>query len=755
MKELRSRTQSIGDERVLKLAVGRNPVRLSAVVAFALFLFFESAFGQEQKPWSLEEIFGSSKFATKTLSSVQWVNGGRKFSYLETDSTDNLRDLYVYNVADGKRELVIDGPMLSTLPPEKPMTIASYEWSSDYEKILITGSLPARRVKSGGDFGVFDVQRKTFRVLTASNEEQAIIRFSPDGSKIGFVRSNNLYVMDVATGVEIQLTTDGSETILNGRFDWVYEEEFSIIDGWEWSPDGRRIAFWRLDQAAVPTFPLIRYPDDDGHSTTELMRYPKAGDPNSIVSIGVVEISDGETVWMDIGTNTDIYIPRIQWTNDPGILSIQRLNRGQDTLELILANVEDGTTKTILTETDTAWLDVENGSLRFLNDNQRFLWTSFRDGYNHVYLYHLDGTLERQVTGGLWEVTSVVGVNERRGLIYFVSTEASPLERHLYSIRFDGTGLRRLTGAPGWHTIDFSPDHLVFIDSHSSVHSPTNIVLRSNDGTRVAQLVSNDTAKFEGYRFGDHRFFSVKITDGDTLNAWMIKPPDFDPLRQYPVLMYVYGGAGSQTVMNSWGGSRYLWHQMLAEKGYIIVSVDNRGTGARGKAFMQQTHLRYGLREAADYVETALYLSTLSYVDPARIGIWGWSGGGYMTCLSMTVGAGHFKTGIAVAPVTDWKFYDTIYTERYMDTPKRNPEGYRLTSAVARASDMTGNLLIIHGTTDDNVHWQNTIAFVDKLISHGKQVRTMFYPGRAHGISGGKTTLHLYTLMTSFLVENL
>jgi dipeptidyl-peptidase-4 len=718
-------------------------------------IFFSSATAQEARPWSLEEIFASSAFAMKSLSSVQWMNDGRKFSYLETDSTDGLRDLYVYHVADGRRELVIDGAKLSTQPPEKPMSIASYEWSTDGERVLITGSLPARQVKTGGNFGVFDLRQQSFRLLSATNEEQAIIKFSPDGSRIGFVRGNNLYVMNVSTGTETQLTTDGSETILNGKFDWVYEEEFSIIDGWEWSPDGKRIAFWRLDQSPVPTFPLIRYPMDEGHPTTELMRYPKAGDPNSLVKIGVIDVSDGETVWMDIGTHTDIYIPRIQWTNDPTILSIQHLNRGQDTLRLFLANVLDGTTQTVLMETDTAWLDVENGSIHFLQDRRRFLWTSFRDGYNHIYLYQMDGTLERQVTKGPWEVTSVVAFNERRGLIYFMSTQASLLERHLYSIKLNGTGLRKLTVDPGWHSVNFSPDHLVFIDSHSSVRSPTNMFLRTNDGTLIARLVKNDTGKFRPYRFGEHKFFAVTTKTGDLLNAWMITPQDFDPTRRYPVLMYVYGGAGSQTVINSWGGSRYLWYQLLAEKGYIIVSVDNRGTGARGKAFMQQVHRRYGLSGVEDYVETARYLSTLSYVDSTRIGIWGWSGGGYMTCLALTIGGGQFRTGVAVAPVTDWKFYDSIYTERYMDTPADNPEGYRLTSAVARAAEMTGNLLIIHGTTDDNVHWQNTITFVDALIAQGKQVRTMFYPGRAHGISGGRTTLHVYTLITDFLLENL
>jgi dipeptidyl-peptidase-4 len=562
-------------------------------------------------------------------------------------------------------------------------------------------------------------------------------------------------VVDLGNGEEKQLTFDGSATVLNGKFDWVYEEEFSIIDGWEWSPDGKRIAFWRLDQSAVPEFPLVRYPVDKGQPEIEFMRYPKAGDPNSLVQIGVAEVSTGKITWMDLGAGKDIYVPRLKWTNNPQVLSIQRLNRGQDTLDLMLANVDDGTTTVILSETDTAWIDVENGGLVFLERSERFLWTSFRDGFMHIYLYRLDGTLEQQVTSGFWEVTDIAGVDERRETIFFLSTEVSPLDRHLFSIRFDGSGKRRLTPEPGRHSINMSPDRLVFLDTYSNVDTPSKALLRTNDGTIVSTLVENTTEMFQGYRFGEFSFLTVPTSDGEKLNAWMIRPQDFDPKKRYPVLLYVYGGPGSQTVTNSWGGARNLWYHLLAEKGYIVASVDNRGTGARGKAFMQQTHNRLGLREVDDFVETARYLSGLSYVDSTRIGIWGWSGGGYMTCLAMTYGAGHFKTGIAVAPVTSWRYYDTIYTERYMDTPQNNPEGYRLTSALSYADRMNGKLLIVHGTTDDNVHWQNTITLVDELIRQNKKVYTMFYPGRAHGISGGNTTLHLYTMLTEFLLENL
>ena len=749
--------------------------------AFAVYLQFVSCilpavFAQEnKKQLTVDEIFGSSKFALKSLSSVQWVDGGKKFSYLEVDSITKFRNVYTYTVADGKRELVIDGSLLvgknlDTLdqsPPfesREPISIGSYAWSSDGERISVTGTLPSRGQKTGGNFGVFDVASKRFQLLTDTAANQAIVKLSPDGRRVGFLRENNLYVIDIETLRETQLTFDGSQDILNGRFDWVYEEEFSIIDGWQWSPDGRRIAFWRLDQTDVPAYPIVRYPADEPHGRLEMMRYPKAGDLNSLVKIGVINLDTTETWWLDLGGNTDIYIPRIQWTKDPAFLAVQRLNRSQDTLELLIANVERGTIKTILTETSEAWVDVNN-NLTFLGRSGQFLWTSNRDGYEHIYLYSLDGTLVRQVTRGEWEATDIVGVNERRRVVYFIGTEASPLERHLYSIKLDGTGLRRMTRQSGWHSINFSPDYLVYIDTYSSVRIPTTISLHTNDGTRIARLVENTLDVLKDYQMGDQEFFSFKTTDGVSLNASMIKPvhlsrrtgsaPEADTSKKHPVLMYVYGGPGSQTVTNRWGGSRYLWHQLLVQHEYIVVSVDNRGTGARGREFMQMTHKRLGLRETDDIIETAKYLRTLPYVDSSRIGIWGWSGGGYMTCMAITLGADYFKTGIAVAPVTDLRFYDTIWTERYMEKPEENPEGYKESSPITHASKFKGNLLIIHGTADDNVHWQNTIVFVNELIKQNKQVQTMFYPDRTHGISSSNAARHLYTLMMNYLLEKL
>lgn len=712
--------------------------------------------GQEEPTaWSLEDIFSSRKFRMEALSSVQWVGGARALSYIEYDSSDGSRDIMLYDIASGSQRRVVDGSVLDHSGDSSGFSMSAYSWAPDYRSILLTGSLAARRRKTGGNFAVYDTTTRRLHVMTQSDEPQSIIKFSPDGERIGFVRSNNLFVVDVATGVETQLTTDGSATIINGMFDWVYEEEFSIIDAWEWSPDNRFIAFWRFDQSAVPTFPIIRYPEDDVHPTVEMSRYPKPGDPVSSVRIGVVDVDAMKTTWIDVGQETNQYIPRIQWTNRSGILSVQRLSRSQDTLDLLLADVSDGTSRVILTETDPAWIDAEDGVIDFLDQSDRFIWSSFRDGYKHLYLYTLDGGLERQLTTGSWEVTEYHGTDERRGVLYFTSTRQSPLERHLYRIGLDGRRLRQLTEEPGWHSSSFAPGMLAFLDTYSAIERPASVTLRSNEGEEVAKLNENTTEQFGDRRFGEYQFFRIASPNGEMLNGWMLRPAEFDSSRRYPVLLYVYGGPGSQIVKNQWGGSRFLWYQLLAERGYIVAAIDPRGTGGRGKAFMQQTFRELGLREVADCVEAANYLKSLAYVDSTRLGIWGWSWGGYLTSLAMTRAAGTFRTGIAVGPVTDWSLYDAVYTERYMGTPENNAEGYRETSAIDHAGRMTGNLLVVHGLADDNVHWQNSVLLVEALIRANKSVTTMFYPERRHSLREGNGLLHVYSQMTDYLLKNL
>lgn len=717
--------------------------------AFSVQIFSQPV----QYRWTLDEMFKLNA-AFKSFHNIQWTEGGKKFSYFDTDTTTKQRNLYAQDVGSGKKELVMDVSVLKDKTDDKPIRVGAYEWSADGENILVTGTLTARATKTGGSFGIYNRKAKSFRMLSEAKEEQAIIKFSPDGKKIGFVRGNNLFVMDVQSGKETQLTFDGSETILNGKFDWVYEEEFSIIDGWYWSPDSKRIAFWRLDQSPVPTFPLVSYSADDPHASIETMRYPKAGDKNSLVQIGVANVEDKSIRWLDLGTNPDIYIPRVKWTHDPNILSVQRLNRGQDTLELMLANVTTGAMKTILMETDSAWLEVERDDAMFLKQSNRFVWISWRDGFTHIYLYTLDGKLERQVTRGNWDVTDIAGVDEKQKRIYFIAAKESPLERHLYSVAFDGSDLKRLTSEAGWHSARFSPNMKYFIHTFSSAQRPSQVWMKKADGSLVRPLVENTLDAWKNMPVTEHSFFTFTTPDNVELNGYMLKPANFDASKKYPVLMYVYG-AGPQTVANRWGGRNYLWYQLLAERGYIIVSIDPRGTDARGKAFRQTTNRELGYKNTQDIIEAAKYLGSLPYVDASRIGIWGWSGGGYHTLMAMTMGADYFKAGIAGAAVSDFRFYDTIWTERYMDTPQQNPEGYKKTSVMTYADKLRGNLLIVHGTTDDNVHWQNVIVLMNEFIRLGKQFDTMLYPDRRHGISDPIAQRHLFTLMTKFVLEKL
>lgn len=701
--------------------------------------------------WTIDNVFAVNT-SIRSLSDVKWKGNG--FSFIETDRATKNKSIYFYNVTARSQELLVDSTVLMSQSRKPEIRIGAYEWSPDGENILISGSLEARRTKSGGPFGVFNLRTKRFHKLGGEGKDQAIIQFSPDGKRIGFVRGNNLFVLDLATKKETQLTFDGSENILNGIFDWVYEEEFSIINGWQWSPDGKRIAFWRLDQTNVPSFPLVRYSANDSHAELELMKYPKAGDRNALVQIGVVHVEDKSTRWLDLGTNPDIYVPRIQWTENPNVLSVQRLNRGQDTLDLMLADVTTGSMKTVLTETDSAWLEVERDDLTFLKDGKRFVWVSWKSGFTHIYLYTLDGKLERQLTQGNWDVSDVAAVDQKKKLVYFVAAKESPLERHLYSVSFDGTHLKKITSESGWHAANFSPDCATFIDTYSDASHPTQITLRKSDGTPIAPVVQNTLDGMSNLPVTQHSFFTFKTLDNVELNGYMLKPSDFDPSRKYPVLLFVYG-AGPQTVKNQWGGRNYVWYQLLAERGYIVASVDPRGTDARGKQFRQSTNRELGYKNTQDIVSAGTYLGSLPFVDASRIGIWGWSGGGYHTLMAMTYGAEVFKTGIAVAAVSDFKFYDTIWTERYMDTPQQNPDGYKKTSVLTYADKLKGNLLIVHGTTDDNVHWQNVIVLMNEFIKKGKQFETMLYPGRAHGISDTAAQKHLFTMMTKFIVERL
>jgi len=707
-----------------------------------LFIIIVSVITFSQKKLTINDIYTNPGLRSKTLTGVQWFDDGNKFSFLDYD--EESLSLFSHDVKTGEKELIIKGSELEDKSGNRVM-LRNYQWSPDNKFVLITGLLYARTIKTGGTFHLYDVEKKEIVVTIESEDEQVNAQFSPDGSKIGFVRANNLFVYDIASGVEKQLTFDGNRTILNGVFDWVYEEEFSIITAWEWSPDSKSIAYWHLDQSNVPNVYITQY--DDKYFLPEDQFYPKAGDNNSIVKIGVVNIASGKTVWMDIGEETDIYIPRIKFTNNPSRLSIQRLNRLQNKLDLLIADTQTGESKIILTETDSCWVDVYD-DLTFLEDN-RFIWSSERDGYLHLYLYDIEGNLVNQITKGEWEISKLNAVDEEKGILYYTSLERSPLHKDLYSINLDGAGKKRITEESGSHSVNISSNSEFFIDRYSNVNTMPSTKLYSIDGNEIRTLIEADMSAFEEYDFSPVEFLTFTTSEGVELNAAMIKPSDFDPSKKYPALIYNYSGPGSQIVQDEWSTSMSL--RMYAQNGYIIFWLDNRGTGGRGKSFKNIVYKNLGYYEVLDMIEGAKYLISTGFVDSSRIGIYGISYGGYMAALTILKAPEYFKAAISGAPVTHWKFYDTIYTERYMQTPQLNPEGYKVSSPLEYADNLKGKLLLIHGTSDDNVHVQNTIELVKELQKANKQFDLMLYPGAMHGGFGR----HYLELMANFIYENL
>lgn len=705
---------------------------------------------------SVQRIFASPDFRLRFLPAVQWMADGQRYTFVQPNEQTRATDLVVEDARSGARRVLVEGARLVPPGATQPIEIEGYDWNAGETRLLIfTNTQPVWRYNTKGTYYVYDLQAQRLTPVSTRPGWQMFAKFSPDGGKVGFVRENNLFVTDLASGAETQLTHDGSATIVNGTTDWVYEEELDLRDAWRWSPDGRHIAFWRFDQSPIQSFTMLRE-TDSVYSRPITLPYPKAGEPNSLVKIGVVELAGGRTVWMDTGENPDVYLARMDWAASPNELLIQRMNRHQNRVDLLLTDAASGRSRVLFSETDSAWVDVDD-DLTWLGSGRQFLWTSERDGHNHVYLYHRDGRLARQLTRGAWDVTRLVGIDERGGWLYFTSTEEGPEERQLYRVRLDGGGFRQVSSEPGTHAVQMSPAGGFYIDVYSRLGVPPVTRLHTADGQVVRTLVENERVA-QNLRTAGAAMpepFSFRTRDGVTLNGWMMKPAGFDAQKKYPVLMYVYGGPGSMTTQDAWGGSRQLWHQLLAQEGYLVVSIDNRGTGGRGRDFKKATYLNLGKWESHDQIEGARHLASLPFVDASRIGIWGWSYGGYMTLMSLLQGGDLFKAGVSVAPVTDWRLYDNIYTERFMRTPRENAEGYTQGAPVALADRLQSRLLLVHGTLDDNVHFQNSTQMVAALQKAGKQFDFMMYPDRNHSISGGTTSVHLYTLMTQWLKENL
>ncbi len=727
----------------------------SAWTALAVAAGMTSVARAQEAPQGLSvpAIFASDEFTSATYRAT-WSPDGEGWTQVRQDD-DGQDELWYVAAASGVEERLIAAAELVPGGASEPLRIEGYELSADGGRALLyADAAPIWRRSSRGRYWIFDLANRDLRPVSREPGAQMLGKLSPDASHVSFVRDHDLFVVDLRTGVERALTTDGSADVINGAGDWVYEEELALWDAYRWSPDGRRIAYWRFDQGPIRPFHMI----DDLELYPELVtvRYPKAGTQNSRVRVGSLDVATGETTWFDTGPDPDVYLARMEWASSSGEVVIQRLNRHQNRLDVLLGDASTGETRLVLSETDSAWVDVGD-YLTWLDGGRRFLWASERDGYNHLYLYERDGTLVRQLTRGEWEVAALDAVDEERGLVYFTAAAPSPRERSVYAVSLSGSEVSVIAGDGGSHAAQFSPDAEFFFDRHSTITSPPTTTLRRADGTVVRVLEGNTAlaARVDSAELEELEFFEVEAADGVPLFAYMIKPSGFDAARTYPLLMYVYGGPGSQTVLDRWGGNRYLWHQLLAQRGFIIVSVDNRGTGGRGRDFKKQTYLHLGELETADQLAAARQLGALPFVDASRIGIWGWSYGAYMTLLSIFLSEGELALGISVAPVTSWELYDTIYTERFMRTPVENPGGYEQSAPLTHAPKLEASLLLVHGTSDDNVHFQNTVQLVHELEAANRQFSLRIFPNKAHAIAGAAARVNLYEMMTDYLMQHL
>jgi dipeptidyl-peptidase-4 len=737
----------------------RSSVFLSA---FALVAILSPSCAAQQaaaapgKALTVERIYSQPSLSGRLTRGLVWTPDGKALSYFETKGSgkEARTELWVMDAANGERRLLVASDKLESILPvdtSRPTQAtglgrrapSQYQWAPDGAGILFQGSTA---------LAWLDVKSQTTRTLVSGKATLVDPKISPDGRNVSFVRDHNVWLMNLADGKERAVTQGGTEEIRKGELDWVYPEELDIKTAYWWSPDSSAIAYLEMDERKVSQYPLVDFSSPSGEA--EMERYPTAGGANPIVRVFVASLTGVESRAMDIGAETDIYIPRVNWLTDSKHLAIQRFNRTQTALDLLIADSTTGKTRTVLSENDANWINVGD-DLYFLKDGKRFLWSSERSGYRHLYLYDLEGKQLAQLTKGEWEVSAVDAVDEAKGLVYLTATEKSPLERHLYRLALDGTGFTRLTKDEGTHAAVLAPNAAAFYDTYSNAATPPRQDLDRADGSRVATINENKIAELADYHLSPMEFLTVKSRDGVQLNASIIKPPDFHPQTKYPVLVYTYGGPHAQVVRNGWGGANFLWHQLMAQKGYIIFSLDNRGSGGRGHAFETPLHFRMGAQELLDQRDGVQYLKALPYVDSNRIGVWGWSYGGYMTLHAMFEAGDDFKAGFAGGPVTDWRYYDTIYTERYLGLPQKNEKGYQDSSPVKYAIQLKGKLLIAHGTGDDNVHFANTLAVINDLIEAGKYVEVLAFPGRGHGVSDPPARRVLMQRVTQFFLDNL
>jgi len=724
-------------------------------IVFVTILLIIHCGVKAQKKITLEDIYKNNVFRINSVRGLSWMKNGDYYTSIRTNE-DGTQDIIKNSTATGEFvDIILDGSSLIADVTDDKIQFSSYSFDSSETKILLsTENERIYRRSSKSINYIYDLADNSLELLV-DGEKQSYATFSPDGSKVAFVRNNNLFYKDLERQVLIQVTNDGEfNKIINGFADWVYEEELSLSRAFCWSPDGAKIAYLKFDESQVRIYNMQKwnglYPEDYKY------KYPKAGEKNSDVTLHIFDLETGETHEVKIGNEKDVYLARLKWLPVGQVLSVIRLNRLQNTLDIFHHNHLSGETKMIYTDKSDTYIDIDQvDDLTYMNDGQSFIISSERSGFKHLYHYSIDGELIRQITYGSWSVLDFKGIDERRKVLYYTSTEVSSIEKHLYAVSIKGRGKKRLTRNEGENEVSFSHDFKYYINIHSNVHQPAKTTLHRSNGRAVKVLSENDDyfQKSVDYGFARTEFFYVPLESGDSLNAYMMKPADFDEDKKYPVLMNVYGGPGSQRVLNSWNNN--MWHHLLTQKGYIVVCVDNRGTGGKGKLFQHITYKKLGKYESEDQITAARYLAQMRFIDRDRIGIWGWSYGGYMSALCMMLGNDIFKAAIAVAPVSNWRFYDTIYTERYLQKPQDNPGGYDDYSPLSHVEKLQGPFLLIHGTGDDNVHFQNTVELQDALIKANKQFDSFYYPDRNHSIYGGNTRLHLYTLMTKFIEENL
>jgi len=729
-----------------------------------LFLSANSAIAQsEQQVYqSLQHaLFSSGQlYGERGPQNVTWIEGGERYSYMEQYPQTGSTKIRVYNPQTEHDELIFNTAEHVFPGTNYAFQFRSFQWSADFDYLVFqTNFTPIYRYSGTSDYYYYSLEEGTLELIA---EDAFTAELSPNGQKVAYHRDGEMFVFDLNSAEETQLTFDADDHFYNGRFGWVYEEEFGLVQAWSWSHDSKYIAFWQSDERHVKRFISTDY--EGSHPEYTDIPYPKVGDENPTVKIGVIEVATGNREWMDLDLDEGL-IPRLYWTRNSAELAVVWMNRQQNHLKLHFFDVTDGNGQMVMEEkSDHGWIDVFDffagidHYFFFPDDLDEFLWISDRDGFKHLYRYNYDGELINRVTAGEWQVTNVFAVNSERGRIYYESTEESPLERHLYSIRFDGSEKFQYTEQPGRHSFSVGPDGRFFIDTWSNVETPTQVELRTTDdgGKKLKKLVDNQSVSdyIRQYEYSHRELFTFTTSYGEELDGYIIKPANFDPEKPHPLILMVYGGPSSQGVYNQFETNA--WVQYLTQQGYIIANVNNRGSGGYGRDFEKSVYKQLGILEAEDFAETANYLASYDWVDKSRMGIRGHSYGGYMAALTMVLHPRVFRVGLVGAPVTDWRLYDTIYTERYMGLLEENEENYINSSVMAHAQFLQGSMLVAHSSMDENVHIQNTMQMITAFTNTGKDVDLRIYPPGAHGVAYNQQSyLLLHQVYTNYLNRHL